>query len=99
MKFLLIKVTVFFLLIISFSEKTFSKEFRAIYKIEIGSINIGSLDWVINIGTDKTSHAAATTVTNIEYEESEQDKKRRIRLLDPGYVSVFVSSYLQLIKE
>ena len=52
MKFLLIKVTVFFLLIISFSEKTFSKEFRAIYKIEIGSINIGSLDWVINIGTD-----------------------------------------------
>jgi len=53
----------------------------------------------INIGTDKTSHAAATTVTNIEYEESEQDKKRRIRLLDPGYVSVFVSSYLQLIKE
>ena len=53
----------------------------------------------VNIGQDNTDHPTATIVTNVEYEETEQDKKRRIKLLEPGYVSVFVSSYKQLIKE
>ena len=52
MKFLLSKLTIFFLLIISFSGKSFSEEFKAIYKIEFGSINIGSLEWIINIEAD-----------------------------------------------
>ena len=48
---------------------------------------------------DSDFYASATTITNFEYEESEQDKKRKIRLLDPEYVEQFVSEYQNLMKE
>ena len=40
-----------------------------------------------------------TPITNREYEESEQDRKREIRLLDPKYVDQFVDEYQRLISE
>ena len=53
----------------------------------------------INIGTDNTDHPTATQITNFEYEESEQDKKRKIRLLDPSYIGKFISEFKDLMNE
>ena len=53
----------------------------------------------INIGTDNTDHPTATQITNLEYEESEQDKKRKIRLLDPSYIGKFISEFKDLMNE
>tara|TARA_B100000035_G_scaffold184571_1_gene157503 strand:+ start:364 stop:897 length:534 start_codon:yes stop_codon:yes gene_type:complete len=41
----------------------------------------------------------ATTITNREYEEREQNKLRQIRLLDRRYVSQFVEEFERLIRE
>ena len=48
---------------------------------------------------DTDFYNSATIVTNREYEEREQDKKRQIRLLDPRYVDEFVDEFEQLIGE
>ena len=40
----------------------------------------------------------ATAITNYEFEERENDKKRRIRLLDREYLSQFVEEFDNLIK-
>ena len=40
----------------------------------------------------------ATAVTNYEYEENENDKKRRIRLLDRAFVTEFVDEFTGLIQ-
>ena len=48
---------------------------------------------------DSDFYASATTITNFEYEESEQDKKRKIRLVDPEYIEQFVTEYQNLMKE
>ena len=53
----------------------------------------------INVGTVNTDYPAATAVTNFEYEEAEQDKKRKIRLLDPAYVAIFSEEYSKLMSE
>jgi len=41
----------------------------------------------------------ATAITNIEYEETQQDIKRKIRLLDPRYIEDFVEEYINLMNE
>ena len=48
---------------------------------------------------DTDFYSSATIVTNREYEEQEQDKKRRIKLLDPAFVDQFVEEFDLLIKE
>ena len=48
---------------------------------------------------DTDFYNSATTITNREYEEREQDKKRQIRLLDPRYVDEFVDEFDGLIGE
>jgi hypothetical protein len=48
---------------------------------------------------DTDFYASATTVTNYEYEETLQDEKRKIRLLDPRYVERFVDEYVNLMRE
>ena len=53
----------------------------------------------INIGTDNTEHSGATAVTNYEYEVTHEDKKRKIRLLDPAYIDAFVTEYQELMDE
>ena len=53
----------------------------------------------IDIGTDNTDYPAASIVTNYEYEEDLQDKKRKIRLLDPEYVENFVDEFEKLMGE
>ena len=48
---------------------------------------------------DQDFYSTATTVTNREYEETQQDQKRKIRLLDPRYIQQFVEEYETLMKE
>jgi len=48
---------------------------------------------------DEDAYTGLTPITNREYEESEQDRKREIRLLDPKYVDQFVDEYQRLISE
>ena len=52
----------------------------------------------IDIGTDNTDHSGATAITNYEYEVSQQDEMRKIRLLDPAYIGAFVDEYKILMK-
>ena len=59
----------------------------------------GDTSIVIDIGTDNTDYPTATPITNREYEESEQDRKRKIRLLDPRYLDNFVEEFTTLIKQ
>ena len=53
----------------------------------------------IDIGTDNTDYPTASIVTNYEYEEDLQDKKRQIKLLDPAYVPAFVEEFESLMNE
>ena len=48
---------------------------------------------------DTDFYSTSSTVTNREYEEREQDKKRQIRLLDPRFVDTFVEEFKRLMKE
>ena len=48
---------------------------------------------------DSDFYASASIVTNFEYEESVQDKARKIRLIDPRYIEQFVTEYESLMKE
>ena len=53
----------------------------------------------INIGQDNSGHAGATVVTNYEYEETEQDNKRQIKILQRGNVGQFVSQFNFLMEK
>ena len=70
----------------------------ATHHYEISQVS-GDTTIKIDIGTDNTGHSGASVVTNYEYEEDLQDKKRKIRLLDPRYLGAFVSEYEKLIAE
>ncbi len=70
----------------------------ATHHYEISQVS-GDTTIKINIGTDNTGHSGASVVTNYEFEEDLQDKKRKIRLLDPSYISAFVAEYEKLMKE
>jgi hypothetical protein len=56
-------------------------------------INIGTS----NIDVNGNTIAAATLITNREYEEEKQDEIRKIRLLDPIYLEQFVKDFQRLI--
>ena len=53
----------------------------------------------IDIGTDNTDYPTATAITNFEYEEAQENKKRSIRLLDPRYLGDFIEEYELLMGE
>ena len=48
---------------------------------------------------DQDYYGTSTAITNREYEEAQQDIKRKIRLLDPRYVQQFTEEYETLMKE
>ena len=43
--------------------------------------------------------SGAAKVTNREYEETEQDKKRQIRLLNPAYIETLADEFKSMMKE
>ena len=48
---------------------------------------------------DDDAYTGLTPITNREYEESEQDKRRQIRLVDPSFVEQFVDEFKKLMNE
>ena len=48
---------------------------------------------------DTDFYANATAVTNLEYEESQQEARRKIKLLDPAYLGQFIKEFELLMKE
>ena len=70
----------------------------ATHHYEISQVS-GDTTIKIDIGTDNTGHSGASAVTNFEYEEALEDKKRSIRLLDPAYLGAFVAEYEKLMGE
>ena len=70
----------------------------AIHHYEI-SQESGDTAVKINIGTSNTDYPSATAITNYEHEQEVQDAKRKIRLLDPSYVSDFVEEFKSIMKE
>jgi|TARA_R110000796_G_scaffold3038_5_gene11725 hypothetical protein len=56
----------------------------------------GDTDVTINIGDDNTDYPSATLITNFEYEEKEQDKKRQIKILSAAYLPNFIKEYQKL---
>ena len=71
---------------------------NATHHYEISQVS-GDTTIKIDIGTDNTGHSGATAVTNFEYEEALEDKKRSIRLLDPAYIGPFVAEFESLMEE
>jgi len=53
----------------------------------------------IRVGQTNEDFPSATPITNYEYEVREQDEKRKIRLLDPSYVSQVENEFKRLMKE
>jgi len=48
---------------------------------------------------DENAYTGLTPITNREFEESEQDKRRKIRLVDPSFVEQFVDEFKALMNE
>jgi len=48
---------------------------------------------------DTDFYSSASIITNRQYEEREQDKKRQIKLLDPAFLDQFVEEYKVLMGE
>ena len=49
--------------------------------------------------SDSDAYNSATAVTNREYEEEQQDKYRKIKLLDSRFLDIFVTEYQELMQE
>ena len=65
---------------------------NALHHYEITQTS-GDTSVKIDVGTDNTNYPSATLITNYEYEVREQDKKRKIRLLDPAFIADFVEEF------
>ena len=70
----------------------------AVHHYEIAQSS-GDTSTKINIGTSNADYPTATAITNFEHEQEEQDKKRKIRLLDPLYIEAFVEEFKSLMNE
>ncbi len=70
----------------------------AVHHYEINQTS-GDTTLKIDVGTSNADYPTATAVTNFEFEEKEQDKKRKIKLLDPGYVPQIIEEFQGMINE
>jgi len=71
---------------------------NAVHHYEIAQSS-GDTSTKINIGTSNADYPTATAITNFEHEQEEQDKKRKIRLLDPSFLEDFVEEFKLLMRE
>ena len=71
---------------------------NAVHHYEI-SQSSGDTTEKIDVGTSNADYPTATAITNLEFEEAEQDKKRQIRLLDPSFVPQIIEEFQELMKE
>ena len=71
---------------------------NAVHHYEISQTS-GDTTLKIDVGTSNADYPTATAVTNLEFEEEEQNKKRQIRLLDPAFVPQIIEEFQGMINE
>ena len=68
------------------------------YEIAQSSGDTSVIIWIEN-DIDTSAYSGATIVTNYEYELEEQDRKRKIRLLDPRFIDQFLQEFQTKMRE
>lgn len=65
---------------------------QAIHHYEITQTS-GDTTVTIDVGMNTIEYPSATAISNYQYEDSLQEKKRQIRLIQPRYVNEFVKEF------
>ena len=71
---------------------------QGIHHYEISQTS-GDTTVKIDVGMNTTEYPSATAISNYQYEDSLQEKKRQIRLIGTRYISGFVKEFESKMKE
>ena len=71
---------------------------QGIHHYEISQTS-GDTTVTIDVGMNTTEYPSATAISNYQYEDSIQEKKRQIRLIGTRYISGFVKEFESKMKE
>ena len=70
----------------------------AIHHYEVSQTS-GDTTEKIDVGLNVTDYPSADVISNYQYEQSLQDEKRKICLIQPRFISDFVDEFERKIKE
>ena len=59
----------------------------------------GDANIKIDVGMNTTDYPSATAISNYQYEDSLQEKKRQIRLISPDFIDQFVKEFERKMNE
>ena len=71
---------------------------QAIHLYEISQTS-GDSTVTINVGMNTTDYPSATAISNYQYEDKLQEKKRQIRLIGTRYIDDFVKEFERKMQE
>ena len=71
---------------------------QAIHHYEISQTS-GDSTVTINVGMNTTDYPSATAISNYQYEDKLQEKKRQIRLIGTRYIDDFVKEFERKMQE
>ena len=71
---------------------------QGIHHYEISQAS-GDTTVTIDVGMNTTEYPSATAISNYQYEDSLQEKKRQIRLIGTRYIDSFVKEFESKMKE
>ncbi len=78
-------------------QKYIFEKYKEPYDIHHWEMPQKSGDKNVKITVDYMAHPSVVGVTNIEYETELNDKRRSISILEPTYISAFISEFKNLI--
>ena len=71
---------------------------QAIHHYEITQAS-GDTTVTIDVGMNTTDYPSATAISNYQYEDKLQEKKRQIRLITPSHIDDFVKEFERKMRE
>jgi hypothetical protein len=71
---------------------------QAVHHYEITQTS-GDTTVTIDVGMNTTEYPSATAISNYQYEDKLQEKKRQIRLIGTRYIDDFVKEFERKIQE
>ena len=71
---------------------------QAIHHYEITQTS-GDTTVTIDVGMNTTDYPSATAISNYQYEDKLQEKKRQIRLISPDFIDQFVKEFERKMNE
>tara|TARA_E500000178_G_scaffold353722_1_gene420377 strand:- start:1502 stop:2029 length:528 start_codon:yes stop_codon:yes gene_type:complete len=71
---------------------------QAIHHYEITQTS-GDTTVTIDVGMNTTDYPSATAISNYQYEDKLQEKKRQIRLITPSHIDDFVKEFERKMRE